>query len=223
MASPEPRPSMLELTLVFLTGLGHVVLELSNDGMKGAADSIGRPQHIYNLSAGVVWTLYLIWRGFKVPGMRQAWGFRREGFKASLKPGIIFGVIALVPLLLYGHMHGRLPLPASFWLVLGLYPLYGIAQQFALQALITRNLRDCVPRLPLRVLTASILFSLAHFPTWWLMALTFIAGLAFTWIFEKHRNLWAIGIIHGILGSVAYYLVIGQDPGAEILGWFGSQ
>jgi membrane protease YdiL (CAAX protease family) len=56
----------------------------------------------------------------------------------------------------------------------------------------------------------------------WLMALTFIAGLAFTWIFEKHRNLWAIGIVHGILGSVAYYLVIGQDPGAEILGWFGS-
>ena len=222
MAAPEPKPSTLELALVFLTGLGHVVLELSSDGMKGAADSIGRPQHIYNLAAGLSWTIYLVWRGVRFPGMLHAWGFHRAGFKESLKPAVIFGLIALIPLLIYGHAQGRLPLPISFWLVLGLYPLYGIAQQFALQALITRNLRNHVARLPFRVLAASTLFSFAHFPTMWLMALTFIAGLAFTWIFEQHRNLWAIGIVHGILGSVAYYLVIGQDPGAEIMGWFGS-
>jgi membrane protease YdiL (CAAX protease family) len=50
------------------------------------------------------------------------------------------------------------------------------------------------------------------------MVLTFVAGLVFTWIYERHNNLWAIGIVHGILGAVAYYVVLGHDPGAEIIG-----
>ncbi len=99
MAPPEPRPSTVELVFVLLTGIGHVVLELSVDGMTGAADSIGRPQHIFNLSVAVAWLAYLVWRGVTVPGMLREWGFRKAGFAASLKPGVIFGLVALVPLL----------------------------------------------------------------------------------------------------------------------------
>ena len=207
----------LELLMVLLTGAGHVALELSADGLTGAADTLNRPQHLYNLAAVALWGGYLCWRACARRGTLREWGFRRDGFTSSLKAGLLFAAVGAVPLLLYGLWQGRLPLPASFWLLLAVYPLWGLAQQFALQALITRNLRTLVPRPAFRATAAAALFSASHFPNTWLMALTLIAGVVFTLIYEKHRNLWAVGICHGILGALAYYLVLGQDPGADLL------
>jgi membrane protease YdiL (CAAX protease family) len=112
-------------------------------------------------------------------------------------------------------------MPATFWLLLILYPVWGLAQQFGLQALVTRNLGAVVNRRAWRVAGAAVLFSLAHFPTWELMILVFPAGVVFTWIFDKYRNLWAIGLAHGLLGASAYYFVLGKDPGMEILRLMG--
>jgi membrane protease YdiL (CAAX protease family) len=50
-----------------------------------------------------------------------------------------------------------------------------------------------------------------------LMALTFPAGVIISWIFAQHRNIWAAGILHGILGATAYYFILGQDPGLQLL------
>jgi len=112
---------------------------------------------------------------------------------------------------------GRLAIPITFWVALLLYPFYGLAQQFALQALIARNLRPVVRSQRLRILLAAALFSAAHFPNNVLMLLTLIAGLGFTWIYETHQNLWAVGMVHGLVGALAYYLVLGLDPGADIV------
>lgn len=215
---PGIPPSRLELALLILTGVGHVGLEVASDGLKGAADSITRPQHVYNLCAAVGWGAYLVWRAVRKRGMLAEWGFRREGFLVALRESLLFAAVGAVPLLAFGWMKGRLPLPITFWMVLALYPLWGLAQQFALQGLITRNLRGVVPSPGWRVAIAATLFSAAHFPTWWLMGLTWGAGLMFTWVFERHRNVWAVGLVHGLLGSLAYYLVLGKDPGAELLG-----
>lgn len=215
-------PCYRELVAAVLTGVGHVALEVAVDGLRGAAETLDRPQHFYNMAAVVLWGCYLLWRFFKVPGAGGVWGFRAEGFLRSMRDGAVFAAFAMVPLLICGKLNSRLPLPLTFWLVIAIYPVWGIAQQFALQALVTRNLRQLVPKLPFRVLAASTIFSAAHFPNYRLMILTFIAGLGFTWIYERHRNIWAIGIIHGILGAVAYYVVIGQDPGAEIISLFSS-
>jgi uncharacterized protein len=217
-AQQSAGPSRIELVLLALTGVGHVALEVASQGLKGAADSLNQPQHWYNLAACAAWGSYLVWRAIKTPAILKAWGFRRDGFAASLKVSTALAALALVPLLLYGRMMGRLPLPSTFWVVLALYPLWGLAQQFALQGLITRNLRELVPQLAWRVPVASVIFSASHFPNYQLMVLTFIAGLVFTWVYEKYGNLWAIGLVHGVLGAVAYYLVLGLDPGSELIG-----
>jgi len=214
-------PNPVELVLAVLTGAGHVALELATQGMRGAAESLGRPQHLYNVSAGAVWGVYLVWRLVRTRGTAAAWGFRGAGFRRAMRASLLFAAIALLPLLAFGYSQGRLPLPRTFWLVAAVYPLYGLAQQFVLQGLITRNLRRIVPASSLRVLSAATLFSVSHFPNYRLVALTFPAGLAFTWIFEKYRNLWAVGIVHGILGALAYYAVLGQDPGAQLLKLIG--
>lgn len=211
-------PCYPELVLVVLTGVGHVVLELAADGMRGVAETLDRPQHFYNIGVTVLWGCYLVWRLFKTPGTAGAWGFQKAGFLRSLRACAIFAIAAMLPLLVYGSRNSRLPVPATFWFLVVIYPVWGIAQQFVLQALITRNLRQLIVKLPFRVLSASALFSGAHFPNYRLMALTFAAGLVFTWIYEKHGNIWAIGIVHGILGALAYYVVLEQDLGAELIG-----
>ncbi len=213
----EKKSSWLELTMVLLTGVGHVTLELLSDGMTGAAASLNRPQQIYNLAACGGWSVYLFWRFFHGVQAGREWGLRRTKFWTSLRESLMFAMPAAFLLLLWGYWHGHLPLPRTFWMVLFMYPAWGIAQQFALQVLITRNLRQPLPSPTLRAMMVATLFSLAHFPNWWLMALVFPAGLAFTWVFERHRNLWAIGIVHGLLGSLAYYLILGKDPGAELI------
>lgn len=214
------KTGMFELFAVLLCGAGHVLLEVISDGISGGTGSITRPQHYYNIAAFVSWAAYLLWRLFHVRGLSGEWGFRREGFLKAVKAGGIFASIAVVPLLVYGWIYSRLPLPTTFWLVLFLYPVWGLGQQFALQALITRNLRIFIPGLWPRILAASLIFSAAHFPKYPLMALTLIAGVAFSWNYEKYCNLWAVGIVHGFLGALAYYLVLGNDPGAEIMRLF---
>jgi hypothetical protein len=123
----------------------------------------------------------------------------------------------------YGGRAGHAPAGFTFWLVLLVYPVWGLAQQFALQALITRNLRPLVRPLPVRVSAASALFAAAHFPNLPLMGLVLIAGLVLTTVYEKSRNLWALGLVHGVLGAAAYYFVLGQDPGAAILRCLGGE
>ena len=68
---------------------------------------------------------------------------------------------------------------------------------------------------------ASVLFSAAHYPQLQLVALTFVAGFFFTLIYLRHPNLWAVGVAHGVLGSLAFYIVVGEDPGAAILDALG--
>jgi len=207
-----------ELVLVLLTGVGHVLLELVSDGMRGAADSLNRPQHMYNVCAVVLWGGYLAWRLMRSRDAARLWGLRAEGFLQTIRSAGLFIAAATGAMILFGAAQSRFPMPGTVWLAVAVYPVWGIAQQFALQALITGNLRELVPRRVFRVLAVAILFSVAHFPNGPLMALTFVAGVAFTWLYGKYKNIWAIGIVHGMLGALAYYLVLGQDPGAALIG-----
>ncbi len=50
-------------------------------------------------------------------------------------------------------------------------------------------------------LLSGVLFSLIHLPNPWLTGLTFILGVVFAWIYRRAPNLFALGIVHGILGT----------------------
>lgn len=213
----DAKPSYLELWLILSTGLLHVTIELAWGRPSGGMATAGLPEVIYNIVVAALWSCYVLWRVMKTPRLAYMWGFRRDNFYQALRPSLLFALLAATVLLPYGHVEGRLPFPATFWLVLLLYPLYGIAQQFALQVLVTKNLRELVTSRSLRVVVVASIFSMAHFPNYRLMSLVFPAGLAFTWIYEPHPNLWAVGIVHGVVGAMAYYLVLGLDPGAELL------
>jgi hypothetical protein len=124
---------------------------------------------------------------------------------------------ALMLIAAYGWWAGR-PMPAAtFWVTLALYPAWGIAQQFALQVLVTRPARYVVPDARWRIPAVAAVFSAAHYPNTELAALTLIAGVVFTALYENYGNLWAVGVLHGLLGATAYHVVLGDDPGRAIL------
>jgi hypothetical protein len=208
---------MIELAMVVLTGVAHVSLELWSDGMRGAAESLGRPQHYFNLAAVIGWGSYLAWQMWATPGIVGELGLGRRGFLRTLKQAFPFVVLGEVVMIGFGVWWYGLRIPAAFWLVFLVYPLWGIAQQFALQAMVTRNIGVLVESLPLKIIAVAAIFSMSHFPNYSLMALTLVAGVAFTWLYIRCRNIWAIGILHGIMGATAYYFVLGLDPGIKLL------
>lgn len=63
-----------------------------------------------------------------------------------------------------GHLLRSMPPPRTFCLAVILYPVWGIAQQFALQNLLARNLRTLVRPRVVRALLTAALFGLAHMP-----------------------------------------------------------
>jgi membrane protease YdiL (CAAX protease family) len=199
-----------ELWAVILAGAAHVAAELAVSEVAARL-----------LNGGLVgaFLIYVIWRARQGPGVFHRWGMRRDNFWPAMGFQLLFVVVGVGVLAILGAALGSLMLPGTFWVALALYPIWGLAQQFALQNLIAKNLEAAIPReIPIAV-AASCLFGIAHFPRMELVALTVVAGFFFTLIYRRVPNLWAVGIAHGILGSVAVYVVLGKDPGATILAF----
>lgn len=156
-------------------------------------------------------------RAGRHPGMLRAWGMRMDNFGDTIGPHLLFAAVGSAIVLWIGSTVGTISFPHTFWLTLLLYPIWGTAQQFALQNLLARNVYAFTPNILLVSIVASVLFGASHYPRLWLVALTAGAGFPFTIMYRRFPNLWAIGIAHGILGSLAVYAVLGEDPGAAIL------
>lgn len=197
------RPCYGELIAVIAAGVLHVTTEL----LVSRAVAYG-----VNIAMVIAFGAYLVWRAVRDRSILRAWGMRSDNFLPAIRTLTLYGLPAAAILFAYGLHAGTAPLPRTFWLIVVLYPAWGIAQQFALQNLIGRNLLALVKPPVLHALVTTTLFSASHFPNYELMALTFVAGFAFTLIYRRHPNLWAIGIAHGFLGALAYYLVLGEDP-----------
>jgi hypothetical protein len=202
------RPCYGELAAVILAGLLHVLAEIF------FSESIA---HVYNASISVAFAAYLLWRARRTPGVCRIWGMRRDNFWPALGAQLVFVVVGALGLIGYGVVTGSLTLPATFWITLALYPVWGTAQQFALQNLIARNLAGVVSSPPALAVAAAALFGMSHYPRFELVVLTLVSGVFFTLIYRRRPNLWAVGLAHAILGSLAVYIVLGEDPGAAIL------
>jgi membrane protease YdiL (CAAX protease family) len=177
--------------------------------------------HGYNAAVSVAVIGYLVWRGRHSRGALRAWGMRRDNFAPALRAQLLFATAAAAALIGYGLATDSLYLPRSFWFTVALYPVWGVAQQFALQNLIARNLTGLLSRPAAVAAVAALLFGAAHYPRLDLLLLTLVAGFFLTLQYRRQPNLWAVGIVHGIVGSLAVYIVLREDPGAALLRMIG--
>lgn len=56
-------------------------------------------------------------------------------------------------------------------------------------------------------LIAATLFAGTHLPNWFLMLVTFAAGYCSTKIYMKYRNMYFLGLAHGLIGTVLFVVI----------------
>jgi hypothetical protein len=80
------------------------------------------------------------------------------------------------------------------------YVLWAFEQQFILQDYFLLRLLRILPNQSAALLAAALLFSTAHLPGLLLTAASLPWGIVSCYLFLRCRNLYALGLAHGILG-----------------------
>lgn len=207
------NPCYWELVSIIAAGVIHVTAEIV------FSETTSR---FCNAVISLAFVGYVVWRVRTSPGILRTWGMRADNFAPAIVAHLGFAAIGAFALFGLAVTTGPVEIPASFWVAVFLYPIYGVVQQFALQNFIARNLRMMLfGSIPVAAM-AAMLFGFSHYPRLELVALTFVAGFFFTLIYQRFSNLWAVGIAHGLMAALVMYLVLGEDPGAEILNMVGA-
>lgn len=150
------------------------------------------------------------WHGETAPLL----GFATRHFFRALKLLIVPMIVVAALLVGFGYVAKTLDFGERFWSSLIFLPVWGLTQQYILQAFIYRRLKIVLidaratpeqraQRTRLAIVLAASLFALVHLPNWPLMGLTLIGGLVWTWVYERAPNLLALGLSHGLMSDVA--------------------
>ena len=170
----------------------------------------------YVVSAIIGWGAYIGWTARRDPERLRAWGLRSDGLVASCRALMPFTIVAAVGTTLVGVLREASPDPLHLALSVLLYPIWGVLQQLLVQGILVRFLARRLPSVAV-VPVAATVFGLVHAADPALLVATTVLGGAFTAVYVRHRNVWPLGVAHGVLGAMFYFLVLGRDPFAEVL------
>lgn len=199
------RRAALELGAVVVTGALHLVFE-----------EVLQQKAPFIVLAFLGWGAYLGLSVRRTPGVLGEWGLTTDGLRRDARwPGLVLAVGAAA-LAAVGAVRGTLLVHWHMLPLLALYPVWGLLQQFMVQAMVARNLDALLGRRWLVVVTAAALFGIVHWPDRFLMISTCLLGLLFTPIYLERRSLLPLGLVHGWLGVLAYYWLLGRDPWLEL-------
>jgi hypothetical protein len=173
-------------------------------------------QHILlALVGGGLWIFYILARIRSKPELLHIWGFSSQNLRESMRVVLPVTIAAVAAAIAYGYLSGSAFVHWHMILLFLLYPLWGTVQQFILVVLVAGNLdritRSTFPRFFI-ILPTAVFFSLVHIPVPTLMIVTFFMGCFTTTLFLRYRNVWVLGIFHGLFATALYYFVLGQDP-----------
>ena len=104
---------------------------------------------------------------------------------------ILFGGIAAAT--------NTLRIEGAAWYKLVSVPMWGVLQQFLLQAFLFRRIRSLVGSDRAAIACAATIFALVHLPNVPLTLLTLTGGMVWTWVYSRAPNLYALGISHGLM------------------------
>lgn len=170
-----------------------------------------------------LWSWYVLFRYSLDHSVISSWGFRKKNLGKSLGVLMPFLVVCLWFMLIFAKRNHIALLNPHILPVFFLYPLWGIIQQFMMVGIVVEILRNTQlvkTGMTLVILLASILFSLIHFPDIRLMVFTFAMEVVFLTVYNKWRNLWAIGLVHGWIATFLLYYVHNRDLWNELFDWF---
>lgn len=141
-------------------------------------------------------------------------GFTARHFGRALMLLFIPMLVGSAILIGIGYLYGSLQFNTRFSGFRSFLPLWGLMQQYVLQAFIYRRLRfilvdehapeaEQIWRTRLAIFAAASLFAFVHAPNLALMVLTLISGCVWSWVYERAPNLYALGLSHGLMSTIA--------------------
>ncbi|MGB5921380.1 MAG: CPBP family intramembrane glutamic endopeptidase [Syntrophobacteria bacterium] len=199
--------SWLEVFAVVATGLLYFVSKCF------------KARSVFIITAVCFWSVFVYYCAHNDSSVMGEWGFRGKNFARCFLRATLLAVPILVAMAGFTASRGRLTFPAHAWILLALYPIWGIIQQFLVQALVVRNVaRSTLALSPATiVLIGATVFAMAHLSNLRLLIATFGLGLVFVPLYLRYRNLWSLGLYHGWLGTFFYFWVLHRDPWSKLL------
>jgi Type II CAAX prenyl endopeptidase Rce1-like len=168
---------------------------------------------IWKLQARAPWTwsVFLLWLVSSFVARRdtpKTMGWRADNLWAAAKQGgCFFGISSLLVLVagvFLGMMH-RLPAhfiePQRF----GGYLAFCLLQQVGLNSFLMNRLLAAFENRELAAVIAGVVFAALHWPNPVLVPLTFIGGMAMTWLFAKERNILVLTVGQAVLGALVWW------------------
>lgn len=146
------------------------------------------------------------------------WGFQKEQMAPALRWTLAFTLPVVALLLAVGLEIGTFASRDRLVLRFALLFTWALAQQFVLQTVILREARQRFSRRMAIVVAASI-FAIIHLPNPFLTPATFVAGLAWCWIYERHPNLFPIALSHALASLTALLALGPQITGGMRVGY----
>jgi hypothetical protein len=169
------------------------------------------------------WIGYIVYRSYNNRKILTRWGFKTRYFLKTLVFMIPFFVLSIATSFMLGYASSSVDI--LNWRVLPvlfMYPLWGVFQQYIMLVLIAQNLIQ-LDSISLKryqvILITSLLFSLVHFPSYFLMIFTFFMEVIFLLAWFKWRNLLALGLTHGIIATFLLFYVMERDLWLELFTW----
>jgi membrane protease YdiL (CAAX protease family) len=161
------------------------------------------------------------WRRGETP---RDLGFRTDNLvPAAVKVFSFVGPLIVVTLLAGVLLSTfRVPTRGEFLARLIVLPLFGLAQQYLLLGFYLRRYQEALPGDRLPVLATTLTFALLHLPNGFLVGATFLTGLGSCWLYARAKNLWVLGLAHGLLSlafsvSISKSLASGMKVGSRAL------
>jgi hypothetical protein len=135
-------------------------------------------------------------------------GFRRTNFRECvdlLAPLLLLIALSLIACGVLLQTMRPIRLEYGLTCLLAYCP-WGLFQQYLVNGYIANRLLAVLSARYVPVISAA-LFAGAHSPNWFLMLVTFVAGYYSTKIFMKYRNLYFLGLAHGVLGTLLFVVI----------------
>ena len=155
----------------------------------------------FGIFFGIVALWYIAWQLWKAASNMRSLGLDFRGLlRESWLLGATFVLAAAVLTTAYfsGSLHRLWGLQHPGYAILG-YACWAFVQEFMLQCFCLRMLRALVSKASALLLSGAV-FAVAHLPNPSLTLVTFFAGVTFTAIYARKRNLFVVALIHAALG-----------------------
>jgi hypothetical protein len=207
MRAAAEMPARWEISAVLMTGLGNFVL----------ADWLGL-RLAFVVGACLFWIGFVAIRASADATALGAWGFTRRDLGRGLSDLAPVALLAVLVFVAYGMFTGGLLLHWHIALIFPLYCVWGLIQQFLIVALLAGNLKKHT-RMPQRwiVLLTALVFAGAHAASVPLTVAAFFLAAVTTTVYFRTRNLWALGLFHGLFATALYFFALGQDLWTEVV------